>query len=62
MAPDNCKTETARLWTYVRDDQREGEQAAPAVWFADSEIAEENIPSSGPAWLMPVQDPLYGNI
>jgi hypothetical protein len=37
LAPGNGKTKTGRLWTYVRDDRPAGEQAAPAVWFANSE-------------------------
>jgi len=37
LAPGNGKTETERLWTYVRDDRPAGEDTAPAVWFAYSE-------------------------
>jgi transposase len=28
------KTNTARLWTYVRDDRPSGSQDPPTVWFA----------------------------
>src|SRR6201984_682310 len=36
LAPGPGKTQTGRLWTYVRDDRPAGDQAAPAVWFAYS--------------------------
>ncbi len=36
LAPGNGKTQTGRLWTYVRDDRPSGDQTAPAVWFAYS--------------------------
>jgi transposase len=36
LAPGNGKTNTGRLWTYVRDDRPAGSRAAPAVWFAYS--------------------------
>jgi len=36
LAPGNGKTNTGRLWTYVRDDRPAGSEAAPAVWFAYS--------------------------
>jgi transposase len=36
LAPGSGKTRTGRLWTYVRDERRAGEKAAPAVWFAYS--------------------------
>jgi Transposase IS66 family len=45
LAPGNGKTKTARLWTYVRDDRPAGYRTAPAVWFAYSEDARENIRS-----------------
>jgi hypothetical protein len=34
LAPGNGKTNTARLWTYVRDDRPAGDITPPAVWFA----------------------------
>ena len=37
LAPGQGKTQTARLWTYVRDDRPSGNAAPPAVWFAFSE-------------------------
>jgi transposase len=37
LAPGNGKTQTARLWTYVRDDRPAGYRTAPAVWFAYSQ-------------------------
>jgi transposase len=37
LAPGNGKTETGRLWTYVRDDHPAGDETPPAVWFAYSE-------------------------
>ena len=43
LAPGNGKTKTGRLWTYVRDDRPAAQTTAPAVWFAYSEIARENI-------------------
>ena len=36
LAPGNGKTQTGRLWTYVRDDQPVGDTTPPAVWFAYS--------------------------
>src|SRR5258708_10026656 len=36
LAPGSGKTNTGRLWTYVRDDRPAGDEAAPAVWFAYS--------------------------
>lgn len=36
LAPGTGKTNTGRLWTYVRDDRPAGSRAAPAVWFAYS--------------------------
>jgi transposase len=36
LALGNCKTRTARLWTYVRDDRGSGDATPPAVWFAYS--------------------------
>jgi transposase len=36
LAPGNGKTNTGRLWTYVRDDRPAGDETAPAVWFAYS--------------------------
>ena len=41
LAPGNGRTKTGRLWTYVRDDRPAA--TAPAVWFAYSEDARENI-------------------
>jgi transposase len=34
LAPGNGKTQTGRLWTYVRDDRPAGDESPPAVWFA----------------------------
>ena len=34
LAPGRGKTNTGRLWTYVRDDRPWGDQTPPAVWFA----------------------------
>jgi len=36
LAPGNGKTQTGRLWTYVRDDRPAGSTDAAAVWFAYS--------------------------
>ena len=36
LAPGTGKTNTGRLWTYVRDDRPAGSRDAPAVWFAYS--------------------------
>jgi transposase len=36
LAPGNGKTNTGRLWTYVRDDWPAGSESPPAVWFAYS--------------------------
>jgi len=36
LAPGHGKTQTGRLWPYVRDDRPAGDEAAPAVWFAYS--------------------------
>lgn len=36
LAPGNGKTQTGRLWTYVRDDRPAGSKEAPAVWFSYS--------------------------
>jgi transposase len=36
LAPGNGKTNTGRLWTYVRDDKPAGDPSSPAVWFAYS--------------------------
>jgi transposase len=36
LAPDNGKTKTGRLWTYVRDDRPAGDLSPPAIWFAYS--------------------------
>jgi transposase len=36
LEPDNGKTKTDRLWTYVRDDHPAGSEAPSAVWFAYS--------------------------
>lgn len=36
LAPGNGKTQTGRLWTYVRDDRPAGSIEPPAVWFAYS--------------------------
>ena len=36
LAPGNGKTNTGRLWTYVRDDRPAGDTGPPAVWFAYS--------------------------
>jgi transposase len=36
LAPGNGKTRTGRLWIYVRDERPDGENTAPAVWFAYS--------------------------
>lgn len=37
LAPGTGKTQTGRLWTYVRDERPAGEATPPAVWFAYSE-------------------------
>jgi len=34
LAPGNGKTQTGRLWTYVRDDRPAGDVTPAAVWFA----------------------------
>jgi transposase len=34
LAPGNGKTNTASLWTYVRDDRASADTSPPAVWFA----------------------------
>ena len=36
LAPGLGKTKTGRLWTYVRDDRRAGDNTPPAVWFSYS--------------------------
>ncbi len=36
LAPGQGKTNTGRLWTYVRDGRPAGSEDAPAVWFAYS--------------------------
>lgn len=36
LLPDNGKTKTGRLWTYVRDHRNAGAVLAPALWFAYS--------------------------
>jgi hypothetical protein len=36
LAPGKGRTQTARLWTYVRDDRPAGDHSPPAVWFAFS--------------------------
>ena len=36
LAPGNGRTNTGRLWTYVRDGRPAADSAAPAVWFAYS--------------------------
>lgn len=36
LAPGKGRTQTGRVWTYVRDDRPAGSQAAPAVYFAYS--------------------------
>lgn len=36
LEPGNGKTNTGRLWTYVRDDRPSGDMTALAVWFAYS--------------------------
>jgi len=36
LAPGQGKTNTGRLWTYVRDGRPAGSDAPPAVWFAYS--------------------------
>ena len=36
LTPGEGKTKTGRLWTYVRDDRRAGNEDPPAVWFAYS--------------------------
>jgi transposase len=36
LAPGQGKTNTGRLWTYVRDGRPAGSDAPPAVWFAFS--------------------------
>ncbi len=36
LALGHCKTKTARLWTYVRDDRSAGYTTPAAVWFAYS--------------------------
>ena len=33
LAPGTCKTQTARLWTYARDERPWGGDAAPAAWY-----------------------------
>lgn len=44
LAPGNGKTNTGRLWTYVRDDRPAGDTAAPAVWFAYSKNRKGDHP------------------
>lgn len=34
LAPGNGRTETGRLWVYVRDDRYSADMTPPAVWFA----------------------------
>lgn len=36
LAPGRGRTNTGRLWTYVRDDRPAGSQTPPAVWFGYS--------------------------
>lgn len=36
LSPGKGRTQTARLWTYVRDERPQGKETAPAVWFAFS--------------------------
>ena len=36
LAPGNGRTNTGRLWTYVRDDRPAGSESPPAVWFTYS--------------------------
>ena len=33
LAPGTGKTQTARLWTYVRDERPSGGEAPPAAWY-----------------------------
>lgn len=33
LAPGTGKTQTARLWTYARDERPWGGQAPPAAWY-----------------------------
>lgn len=46
LAPGQGKTQTARLWTYVRDDRPGASTAAPAVWFAFSDNRRGEHPQS----------------
>ena len=45
LAPGTGKTNTGRLWTYVRDDRAAGSRAAPAVWFAYSPNRKSDHPA-----------------
>jgi hypothetical protein len=36
LAPGTGRTQTGRLWTYVRDDRPAGNDTPPAVWFSFS--------------------------
>jgi len=45
LAPGSGKTNTGRLWTYVRDDRPAGSRAAPAVWFAYSPNRKSEHPA-----------------
>lgn len=36
LDPGSGKTQTGRLWVYVRDDRNAGSEESPAVWFSYS--------------------------
>lgn len=44
LSPGKGRTKTARLWTYVRNDQPAGSEDPPAVWFAYSEDRKGHHP------------------
>lgn len=46
LAPGHGKTQTARLWTYVRDDRPSASTTPPAVWFAFSDNRRGEHPQS----------------
>ena len=44
LMPGTGKTQTARLWAYVKDDRAHHPEAAPAVWFEYSPDRKETHP------------------
>lgn len=58
LAPGQGKTQTARLWTYVRDERPSGNATPPAVWFAFSENRRGEHPQ---AHLKPFQGVLQAD-